>query len=125
MNKRLIDRWTGFLTTAATDLTEDELQQAENDSNSAGWANDPVAAYAPERCPEFREITRTLSTAYALGPTAHADAYALTPALFQAGCEFGEAVEKMREAREQDDNADLMDGMLDARRAWARIARLT
>ncbi len=125
MNKRLIDRWTEFLTRDPLTLTEDELQQAETDGNSSLWENDPVSAYAPERCEEFRQITRDLSIAYDLGTTAHANAYVRTPALFQAGCDFGEAVEKMREAREEDDHDGLTTGMVEARTAWAKIAQLT
>ena len=127
--RQLVTRWRLFLGTDPATLTPDELEQAEADTNSPKWDADPVAALAPHVCEGFREISEGLAKAYRAdlhqqGRPEWDAAWALVPPLFKAGCAFGEAVEKMREAQDEDDETGMVDALNEARGAYFFIATL-
>ena len=129
MNSELLQRWRLFLGRDPETLTPDELEQAEADTNSPEWDADPVAALAPHVCEGFREISAALAKAYRadLGDPTRAEwnaVWAHVPPLFKAGCAFGEAVERMREAQDEDNAPAMLDALNEARGAYFFIATL-
>jgi len=127
--RQLVTRWRLFLGTDPATLTPDELEQAEADTNSPKWDADPVAALAPHVCEGFREISAALAKAYRadLGDPTRAEwnaVWAHVPPLFKAGCAFGEAVERMREAQDEDSETGMVDALNEARGAYFVIATL-
>ncbi len=120
----LVQRWRKFLAANPHELTADELESAEADAYSPDWIADPVSALDPDRCEEFRAISKELARLYTEDRDAWAQAYRDAPPLFRAACSFGESIEAMREAAEEDRPGALVDHLNQARGAWFFIATL-
>jgi hypothetical protein len=119
------NEWRAFIQRDPATLTRDEIEQASADGHSSEWNACLVAVLAPQRCDEFRRITHGLGeTLRREGEEAHRREFNRTPPLFRAACAFGDALERLADAHEQEDEDSMVDAMNEARGAYFFLVML-
>lgn len=125
MNTKLLKRWRAFLAADPTTHDGEAIADALADAISAEWNADPVAAFAPDVCAEYRVISKGLATIYRdKDKTWYDEAWGDTSALFKAGCAFGDAMQKLWEALEDPQEEAEREAMEGCRVAFMVIAGL-
>lgn len=98
--------WLAFIQAAdVTLLPTETIDDMTAAAVSRDWTGGPVEALVPEVVPEFQAITERLcAAADPADDSRRARLYqTTTPALFRIGCAFGEMMETLQEARENED----------------------
>ncbi len=116
MNTELLQRWRDFLDADPIAHSNMEMESATSDSINCDWNSGPVEAFVPDVAEEFRAVSERLGELFSSDPDEWVVAWVATRPLFKAGCAFGEAIEKLEDAR--------LEGQgLDAERAALTEAR--
>lgn len=106
MNVQLIQRWCEFLAADPTTHSNMEMESATSDATNCDWNSGPVEAFVPGVVEEFRAVSERLGELHSSNPDEWQKAWEATCVLFKAGCAFGDAIEKLEDARIEGEGLD-------------------
>lgn len=115
----LIVQWREFLAADPTEHSDDLIYKMVCDAMSCNWEGGPVEALVPGVADEFCAVSERLGQLYDTDREKWQRVYDATRPLFKAGCDFGEALEALQEAREVLDVDAERNAMAKARGIWA------